>query len=57
MNALEKRVAEQGITINALKEANAQWQAKYEELRKKASEAYLDLRRQLAEAKKRLGEE
>ena len=57
MNALEKRVAEQEITINALKEANAQWQAKYEELSKKASEAYLDMRRQLAEAKKRLGEE
>ena len=57
MNALEKRVAEQEITINALKEANAQWQAKYEELRKKAYEAYLDMRRQLAEAKKRLGEE
>lgn len=57
MNDLEKRVAEQEITINALKEANAQWQAKYEELRKKAAEAYLDLRRQLAEAKKRLGEE
>lgn len=57
MNALEKRVGEQEITINALKEANAQWQAKYEELRKKASETYLDLRRQLAEAKKRLGEE
>ena len=57
MKALEKKVAEQETTINTLKEANAQWQAKYEELRKKATEAYLDLRKQLAEAKKRLGEE
>ena len=57
MKALEKKVAEQEKTINDYQEANAQWQAKYEELRQKATEAYSDLRKQLAEAKKRLGEE
>ena len=54
MKALEKKVAEQEKTINDYQEANAQWQAKYEELRQKATEAYSDLRKQLAEAKKRL---
>ena len=57
MKALEKQAEEQEKTIKALQQANTQWQAKYEELHKKATEAYLDLRQQLAEAKKRLGEE
>lgn len=56
MKALEKKVAEQEGIINSLLQEKAQWQAKYEELHKKATTAYLNLKKQLEEAKKRLGE-
>lgn len=53
MTVLEKKVAEQDATIKALIEENAILKTRYDELHEKASKAYLKLKKELEEAKKK----